>query len=590
MKKILLTGVFKPFGVSDEYGEALATMELLNNQVTREQGIHSPRSNNPSFGLYIMAENIEIPATVLDFPSWEDFTKEIDSGNYTHVGLSFIAPNVIKAKRMAQYVRQKSPSTVILVGGHGAAIPELSDIVDYDEVCRGEGVTWLRRYLGEDIDKPIVHPNVHSGVRKFVYGAPIISEAGIIITGVGCQNTCRFCATSHKFEKQYTAFLSSGKDVFDACVKSEKALKVTDFALMDENFCKSPRRAKELLVEMEKADKAYTFSTFSSAETIGKLGIDYLVRVGVKFLWIGVESKANVFEKTVGVDLHALLADLQNHGITVLASAILFMEHHDKETIHEDIDWAISLESDLLQFMQFGPIPGTRLYKDYEAEGKLLKNIPWPKQHGQDEIWFNHPSFTLKETASYTKEAFIKKFHTHGPGVLNMAHTYLKGYLTVKRETEEREKAGMVWDSKTLRYVKGEKPVRDEFMIKRLEAMKLSALEFRPILKVAELYAPNWESAQKARMIAERFDQTFGPPTLKERILAPVVRLLAWIEQRRLERDGVVMRQPHTIRKTYADRHGTAPKATPDTRWIRHREHKRPAESAQHSEAKAEVK
>jgi hypothetical protein len=587
MKKILLTGVFKPFGVSDEYGEALCTMELLNNQVTREQGISSPRSNNPSFGLYIMAENIEIPATVLDFPSWEDFTKEVDAGGYTHVGISFIAPNVMKAKRMAAYVRQKSPSTVIMLGGHGAAIPELAELVDFDELCRGEGVTWLRKYLGEDIDKPIVHPVVSSGVRKYVYGAPIVSEAGIIITGVGCQNTCRFCATTHKFEKQYTAFLSSGKDVYDACVKTEKGLKVADFALMDENFCKSPKRARELLAEMENGKKAYTFSTFSSAETIGKLGIDFLVRVGVKFLWIGVESKANVFEKTVGVDLHALIADLQNHGITVLASAILFMEHHDKETIHEDIDWAIGLESDLLQFMQFGPIPGTRLYKDYDAEGKLYKDIPWPRQHGQDEIWFNHPSFTLKETATYTKAAFVKKFHTHGPGVMNMAHTYVKGYITVSREVEEREKAGLVWDPKTLKYEKSDKSVRDEYMRLRLEAIKKSALEFRPILNVAEAYAPNWEAAQRVRKIRELFEKTFGPPTFFEKtVVANAVRLLAWKEQRELDKKGVVMRQPYTNRVTYPDRHATAPKSTPETRWVRHREHKRPVEAAQTAEVK----
>ncbi len=224
MVKLLLTGVFKPFGVSDEYGEALCTMELLNNQVTREQGIHSPRSNNPSFGLYLMAENLDIPATVLDFPSWNDFTKEIDKGNYTHVGISFIVPNVLKAKRMAEYIRRQSPSTKIIVGGHGAAIPNLRDILDYDEVCRGEGVAWLRRYFGEDVKKPIKHPVVHSAVRKFVYGAPILEMAGIILPGVGCQNSCSFCATSHKFEKQYTSFLKTGREMLDACNKTAEAL------------------------------------------------------------------------------------------------------------------------------------------------------------------------------------------------------------------------------------------------------------------------------------------------------------------------------------------------------------------------------
>ncbi len=143
MTKLLLAGVFKPFGVDDEYGEALNTMELLNNQVTREQGIHSPRSNNQSFGLYLLAENISVPTTVLDFPSWRDFTKEVSKG-YTHIGISFIIPNVLRVKRMAEHIRQHSPGTKIIVGGHGTSIPNLEEIVDYDEVCRGEGVLWLR--------------------------------------------------------------------------------------------------------------------------------------------------------------------------------------------------------------------------------------------------------------------------------------------------------------------------------------------------------------------------------------------------------------------------------------------------------------
>jgi hypothetical protein len=134
MTRLLLCGVFKPFGVKDEITEPLCTMELLNNQVTREQGIHSPRSNNPSFALYLMAENIHVPVTVLDFPSWEEFTKEIDSGEYTHVGISFIGPNVLKAQRMAAYIRSRSPRIRIILGGHGTAIPELRELVDCDEI------------------------------------------------------------------------------------------------------------------------------------------------------------------------------------------------------------------------------------------------------------------------------------------------------------------------------------------------------------------------------------------------------------------------------------------------------------------------
>jgi radical SAM superfamily enzyme YgiQ (UPF0313 family) len=554
MTRLLLCGVYKPFGVKDETSEPLCSMELLNNQVTREQGIHSPRCNNPSFALYLLAENIQVPVTVLDFPDWEEFAAEIDSGTYTHVGISFITPNVIKTKRMAEYVRRHSPHTKILLGGHGIAVPEIRELVDCDEICYGEGISWLRRYFGEEVDRPIIHPTIPSAINSFVYGAPILGKAGIIIPGVGCQNSCRFCATSHKFDRQYTAFLRTGQEIYEACRKCEEKLGVDDFGLMDENFCKEPQRARQLLEQMEKHDKAYSFSTFSSAETIKKLGTDFLLRLGINFLWIGVESKADLFEKTKGIDLHGLIADLQDHGITVLASAILFLEHHDKTTIHEDINWAISLESDLLQFMELGPTPGTRLYQDYEAAGKIVDGIPWPRKHGQDEIWFHHPHFTLPETARYLQDAFIKKYHLHGPGVLNMAMTAIKGYLRVKAEIEEREKLGMQWDPAKLCYIAGKKPAVDAFMRLRLHSMQKNAQRFRPALSSTLKYAPNAEAAAKCRRVMALYREAFGPMTFLERVKSAAVRLLAVRESRRISKEGTIMRQPPTNRVTYSDR------------------------------------
>jgi hypothetical protein len=553
MKKLLLTGVFKPFGVTDEYGEELCSMELLYNQVTREQDIHSPRSNNLSFGLYLLAENIEVPSAVLDFPSWKDFTNEVDKGEYSHIGISFIVPNVLKAQRMAEYIRKHNPEIKIILGGHGTSIPDLKQIVDCDEICFGEGVSWLRNYFGESPDKAIVHPSVQTSVSSFVYGAPIWEKAGTILPGVGCQNSCSFCSTSHKFDRKYTAFLKTGREIFNACLKDEKELGVTDFGMMDENFCKSDIRAKQLLSEMEKEHKTYKFSLFSSAEAVTEMGVDFLVRMGVNFLWIGVESKADIFEKTKGIDLHALIADLQNHGITVLASLILFLEHHDKKNIHEEIDWAISMKSDLLQFMQLGLSPGTRIYKEYDENGKLIRDFPWKKRHGQDTIWFRHPNFTLPESSEYLKNAFRKKYETHGPGILNMAHTAVRGYLNVKKDMETRQAQGLTWDPQSRKYIKQRDNKPDQYMKLRLESMRNNAIKFRPALKTMVRYSPNKMSADNGRMIIELFNKTFGPASIKERVMSLIVSTTAFMENFRFKR-GVIMRQPPVLRTVYKDR------------------------------------
>jgi hypothetical protein len=177
MTRLLLCGVYKPYGISDETSDSLCTMELLNNQVTREQGF-TPRVQATRVSGFISWLKIyQFRQPCLDFPTWEEFTGEIDAGAYSHVGISFIIPNVIKAKKMAEYIRTRSPGTKIIIGGHGTAIPGVRELVPCDEICHGEGVAWLRNYFGEKSDRPIRHPVLNSSVNSYVYGAPIMGKA-----------------------------------------------------------------------------------------------------------------------------------------------------------------------------------------------------------------------------------------------------------------------------------------------------------------------------------------------------------------------------------------------------------------------------
>ena len=59
---------------------------------------------------------------------------------------------------MCRLVRQHSPRSTIVVGGHVTSIAGLERTIDADHVVRGEGVAWMREFLGEDPDRPFVHP------------------------------------------------------------------------------------------------------------------------------------------------------------------------------------------------------------------------------------------------------------------------------------------------------------------------------------------------------------------------------------------------------------------------------------------------
>ncbi len=518
--KLLLTSVFGPYGVDDRYGEKDNKMELFHNQVTREQGIFSYRFNHASHGLYFIAANLDIPTTVLDFPRLRRFARELKKG-YDYVGISFIVPNFEKARLMARLVRRLSPGTKIILGGHGVSVPGIETRIEHDHLCRGEGVRFLRNLFHEDPDKPIRHPLTYSSFNREVMGVPWAANGGILVTGVGCPNKCRFCATSHFFG-EYVPYLKTGREIYDVCCEYEKRLGVTDFGVLDENFLKYPGRAMELLEILERERRRFSFAIFSSAETLTALGdLDLLVRLGVTFVWIGVESKREIYEKNKGVDFHRLVQELHRRGIAVMASAILFLENHDKQTIWDDITFASSLGADYLQFMQLGPVPGTALYASYREQGKLLASVPLRSQHGQGSIWFRHDHFTRDESQEVLRQAFRHDYRENGPSLLRAIRTTLQGY--------------------------------EYCLTHPSAAVRGRAATFRPMLDLMRCFLTSLRvhcrgevARGMLRGVRDSFNRLLGRRSLKTRVLSLVVLLLSIKESLRITFLSDV-RQPRTL-------------------------------------------
>ncbi len=522
--KVLLSSVFAPYGVDDRYGRKENRMELFHNQITREQGLFSLRFHHQSFGLYLIAENIEAPTKVLDFPTEEDFVREIRRG-YDIVGISFIVPNFEKARRMARLVRMHAPGSKIALGGHGTSIPGVEGMIEHDYICRGEGVRWFRRLLGENPARPLRHPVMPAGFQKRVMGVPLHTESAVLIPGVGCPNACRFCATSHFFGREYTPYFDTGRELFDICRDIESKRGFKEFFIMDENFLKRPQRARELLELMESNGKPYRFSIFSSAETIREIGVEFLARLGVHFVWIGVESQRVEFDKNRGIDMKGMIRDLRGWGISTLASGILFLEHHDAATIWEDIRYIVGLESDFVQFMQLGPIPGTRLYEDYDAKGLLLDDVPFEEQHGQHRIWFRHPQFTPEESDRVLKAAFRHDYDVQGSWLLRRCETVIRGIGRLSG------------------------PV-DPFMAMRKRALEADASMLRRVFGAMRRFAHNPAVLRKTIRVQGEYGRILGPPDLKERA-ANFITYFAALREKLAVESGRIISQPRTFSRKY---------------------------------------
>ena len=375
--RVLLSSVFGPYARDDEFGSrAINPMELYHNQVTRAQGSFSVRRFHRSWGILMIQENISAPCTVLDFPTREAFARELAAHRYDIVGISAIIVNVAKAREMCRMVRELSPHSTIVVGGHVAAIPGVEHLLDADHIVKGDGIEWMRRYLGEDPAAPIRHPALSSGFDLRVMGVKIpdnLDASATIVASVGCPMGCNFCTTSAFFggKGKILNFYSTGEELFHLMEEAERTRHVNSFFIMDENFLLQRTRAMDLLARMKAAGKSWAFHIFSSSNAIRKFSYEELVELGVSSIWLGLESAQSGYAKLEGADTLQLTRELREHGIVLLGSTILGLEHHTPENIAREIAHAVAHQTDLHQFMLYTPVPGTPLYTEMADQGRI---------------------------------------------------------------------------------------------------------------------------------------------------------------------------------------------------------------------------
>lgn len=515
VKRILLTSVFGPFGVDDAWGRKENIMELFHNQVTKAQGMASLRVHHRSFGLYFLAANVESPVQVLDFPSRRDFIRTLEREPFDLVGISFIVPNFIKAQEMARLVRRLQPGAEIILGGHGAAIEGVERLIPCDHVVKGEGIRWLRRHLGEDPDRPFVHPSIPSSDHKRVFGIPFAGKGALLVPGVGCVNGCSFCATSHFFGRTYTAFFETGAELFGNACRIARDLGTEDFFIMDENFFKQEARARELLALMEYHRRPFRFGLFSSAEAIESFGVDNMVRLGVDFVWLGAESKRETYAKNLGRDLPGLVRRLRERGILVLASGILFLDHHTPENIQEDIDFMIGLEADLTQFMMLTAMPVTALYQDLKARGQLDFDQPYEEWHGQHNLNWRHPRFGTGEARRVLADAFRQEYDRNSASILRLAQTALRGLATL------------------------EGPARtDPWLAIRRAQIRAYAVRLRLLLPTLRCFAHDALERGRVAELRRAFRQALGPMPLAARAMSVAALAVAGFQTLRTRLTG----------------------------------------------------
>jgi radical SAM superfamily enzyme YgiQ (UPF0313 family) len=438
-KRILLTSVCRPLG--PKHGDAPSVgYELLYGQVTRAQGLFSPRAVHLQFSLDYIAENLNAPTVVLQYPSKRELIRELRKG-YDYVGVCFVMAVMHKMKETVALIRQHAPRTKIILGGYGTVLNDavLQPYADY--ICREEGVAFMRRLLGEpEIPMPYKHPLIVSRLKVF---GQQVSNTGMIFAGLGCPNGCDFCCTSHFFSRKHIKLLPEGKDLFAVMERYLDLDPNMVFSILDEDFLLNKKRAMEFRDCVVKSEKTLSIFVFSSVKAISQYTVEEILEMGIDGLWVGYEGTRSGYAKQQGRPIETILTEFREHGITVLTSMILGFDYQNPEIVAQELNELLKLKPALAQFLIYGPVPGTPFY-----ERVIRENLLQDRYTKDPDLYYRradgfttmikHPTLSPKAIEDLQRQCFEEDYQRLGPSIFRVLETRLLGYRKLRNSPSLR--------------------------------------------------------------------------------------------------------------------------------------------------------
>jgi haloalkane dehalogenase len=548
MPKILLTGVVDT--------NANIQFDLAGDRLTRDQDIFTTRSHFHYVSLHFLAQNLSTPCVVLEHPTMDDLEYELRN-DYDFVGVNFTMTNIVEMLKMSDLIRRTAPSTKIVLGGYGTSCfrtifqgrEEMLKVADH--ICYGEGVTFLRKVLGEPLDAPIVQPLGPRGSADLPWMEPYPSgSGGHVISGLGCPNMCEFCSTSFFYGGEFIE-LAKADRLFEG-MKRHKLQQPDDrstIGIFDENLYKDKPKVSRL-GQLIREDEEFGLGTinyfsFGTIEDLSRYDVvEDLVMNGVGSIWIGVESQFSKLKKRQGRDVKEVFDDLHAHGITTIGSWIGGWDFHDKENIQEDLDYFISLEPTQTQLFPLYPPPGTSLYERLVSEDRIpdlsLARRYFGETSGGDRFGFPDwkKNFTEAEISAIVESGHGRIYLRAGPSIMRALRVHLNGYEFCKNSPEPL--------------------LRDQ----RSELHRAHCVEAYPLIGVCEHFAPNEHVRRRIQAIRDDYHRLLGEPSTRQRVLSE----LAFLKGSLYKVQGVLGLQPPPeppFRRYLYDRQPRQPNESP---------------------------
>ena len=525
--RLLLTSVIRPFGGPGE-GDSVGA-ELFHAQVTRAQGAFSLRQVIRVWALDYLAENVLAPTVTLHYPSRRELVRELATGAYTHVGINFVVATFHKVREMVTLIRRHAPHVQIILGGYGTVLPDEVLAPWADAICREEGVGFLRRQLGEPLDRPIRHPHAPIPSPQVIgYQSPNV--VGHVTAGLGCPNGCDFCCTSHFFKRRYERFATSGRDIYEALVATRRRAaaegkEMKSYIVIDEDFFLHTKRARQFLACVREGGEALSIMGFGSVKGLSQFSAREIAAMGFTLVWNAFEGAESGYAKQRGRPLAELYRDLRGVGCAQLTSMIIGFPYQDEARMRAEFEQLMALEPSMIQCLIYFAFPGTPFHEQVIAEGRYrpdFERAPDLRRWDGFAMHFKHPKIDRPEVVeAMQRELYREDFRRLGPTPVRLARVWLTGFEELRHDA-------------------------DPLLRARAELLRGEVRGVLPLLRTAIRFAPSPAARAQAERLRADIIRLTGAPSVAEvarERAAPLLYLGS-----RLARAAGVTQQPGLLR------------------------------------------
>ncbi|MBU3897252.1 MAG: B12-binding domain-containing radical SAM protein [Nanoarchaeota archaeon] len=390
-------------------------MKVVFTHISTEKISGQPPLGIAYLSSYIRKYSPDIRVSIVD--KAKDTFQAIKKEKPDVVGISSVTKEFARAEQLARRIKTELNIPVIIGGNHITIMPKVfNNSFNVGVLGEGEATTKIlldnklenldkikgivfnnngqiamtpRRELIRPLDEiPYPARDLFKMEKEYLVPrragtAGKVSRATHMFSGRGCPFSCRFCSSSHFWERQLRMF--SPEYVVGEMNELINKYRVEEILLFDDLFASDTDRLRKIvsLLKQDKIQEKVDFGCLSRVDIINEERMKLLKEMNVLQIDYGFESGSQRILKylkrdTTTVEMNKKAVELTHkYGIKIHGFFMIGAPDETKDDILKTLNFIKENKIDTITLTVLAPYPGTEIWEDAKQRGLVSDDMDW---------------------------------------------------------------------------------------------------------------------------------------------------------------------------------------------------------------------